>query len=178
MTKTYYTPDEKVAALQRLRENMGDLPLTSRQLSIPERTLRTWRQDYRAFKTLMVREDGVSPAASEPVDQPPHTDTHQPLTADAAADEFENLRLQLMDQVMQLSADFPDSMESATHRASAIARLLTWVFKLDEIIPSMRPVQEYVYRVEYKDPDGSLHPTPPWQRHKSVASSSESGEKS
>jgi transposase-like protein len=163
MTRTHYTPEQKAAALARLRANMGDLTLTSQQLSIPPRTLRDWRQHYHAFKSLV----NTSPAASEPVDPPPpSTINPPPLSAEVAANEFEQLRTQLMTQIMELTADFPDSMESATMRASAISRLLTWVFKLDEIIPAMRPKGEFVYRVEYKHPDGNIRNYPPWQRPK------------
>lgn len=160
MTRTHYTPEQKVAALERLRENMGDVSLTAQQLTIPPRTLREWRQQYHAFKALIKS----SPAASEPADPPPPSMTNPPLSAATAVPEFEQLRTQLMNQIMQLTAAFPDSMESATMRATAISRLLTWVFKLDEIIPAMRPKGEYVYRVEYKHPDGNIRNYPPWQR--------------
>lgn len=135
-----YTDDERAQALERLDTNRGDLHLTSAETGISVGTLRQWKR--RSYKN-----------------------------ADQVVEEsLKYLQEQLIDNAVKLA----ESLEAATvdaplnHRAAALGQLIDRIIKLAERIP--QAVQrEQVIRIEYRDPDGSIHSTPYWSRGDSAS---------
>ena len=130
-----YTDDERAQALERLEANRGDFHLTSAELGISVRALRQWKRLY------------------------------QKTTEQVVEDSLKYLQEQLIDNAVKLA----ESLEAATvdaplnHRAAALGQLIDRIIKLAERIP--QAVQrEQVIRIEYRDPDGSIHSTPYWAR--------------
>jgi hypothetical protein len=93
-------------------------------------------------------------------------DTEQ--AADSAEQVTEALR-QLQRQLLSLALELVDGLEESipdaplNQRIAALKTLLDSVLKLEERMPQPE-IQEKVYRIEYKYPDGTIHPTPPWAK--------------
>jgi hypothetical protein len=133
-----YTDDERAQALERLDANRGDFHLTSAETGISVGTLRQWKRRSHKNAEQIVEE---------------------------SLKYLKYLQEQLIDNAVKLA----ESLEAATvdaplnHRAAALGQLIDRIIKLAERIP--QAVQrEQVIRIEYRDPDGSIHSTPYWAR--------------
>ncbi|MBC8170324.1 MAG: hypothetical protein H7X77_01570 [Anaerolineae bacterium] len=157
--KQIYTDDQREDILICLWDNFDDIPLTSHQTGVPQRTLREWRAAY-----LAANPDFQPPGAPTFADPPKNISAAAAANAAEVADQFILLREKLMQQIFTLVSEVSDKAGDASFRAIAIARLLDRVHKLDTLIPALRPPphEENVYRVEYLYPDGSVHDNPPW----------------
>lgn len=129
-----YSTDDKARALAALDANNGNLRKTSAQTGIPFETLRTWKQK---------REQ-----------------------SEAERDSIQRLRKQLVDNALKLAEELKDANGSVTfnQRATALNQLVDKIIKLAEKIPEEDGQPEKVVRIEYVDPDGTVHPSPRWAR--------------
>ncbi|NWG15492.1 MAG: transposase [Chloroflexi bacterium] len=139
MHRRRYTAAEKQAALARLRENSGNVRITSAETGINPRTLRAWAQRQQSAP--------APPPESEPVEA--------------------RLRDLLMDNILRLADSLEATIDDAplNQRASALAQLIDRLLKLADKLPDEQ--RDHVLRMEYVDPDGSVHATPPWARERS-----------
>jgi hypothetical protein len=78
---------------------------------------------------------------------------------------LELLRQRLAQNALLLADTLDDAIAEAplNQRAAALGLLIDRLIKLDAWQPQERP--EGVIRIEYQDPDGSVHQTPPWARN-------------
>jgi transposase-like protein len=139
MHRKRYTEAEKRAALARLHENSGNVRLTSAETGVSPRTLRTWAQRQQSAP--------APPVESEPVEA--------------------RLRDLLMDNILRLADSLEATIDDAplNQRASALAQLIDRLLKLAHKLSDEQ--RQHVLRMEYVDPDGSVHPSPPWARERS-----------
>lgn len=78
-------------------------------------------------------------------------------------EQLARLRAQLIAAAEALAATLPDAIADAplNQRATALNGLIDRILKLAAQEP---PSGDRVIRIEYEDPDGSIHDTPPWAR--------------
>lgn len=129
-----YTEAEKAAALERLAAS-GSFTRVSRETGIPASTLRGWAR--RAS----------SATAPGPTDAEALAQLQQALIRDAV--------------VLALSLDEVIDAAPLGQRAAALNQLIDKILKLADRLPAG---SEQVIRIEYSDPDGTTHQTPPWAR--------------
>jgi hypothetical protein len=167
---THYTAIERIHALRRLKENYGDVPLTSLQTRIPERTLYTWKRQFRREENLdaNLRQEKTTAAAAAAADlsmadtqmETPNASTH------AAEEDTENEYVRFRDNLIQhidtLLQTLSDDPDLAHRRAIALTRLLDKVVTLGALVKQTQPI---TIRYEFRQFDGSLAPTPPFQVH-------------
>lgn len=81
-------------------------------------------------------------------------------------DPMQRLRQQLIDNALKLAEKLKDANGSVTfnQRATALNQMVDKIIKLAEKIPEEGDTQEKVLRIEYVDPDGTVHPSPRWAR--------------
>jgi hypothetical protein len=136
-----YTPEEKDHALELLIANNGDLSLTSAETGIPVRTLENWRRA------------GVLP--------PPVTAPPPPPMPDDRLEALEDIQQQMLREARNLAYSLREAVADAplSQRVAALAQLLDRIIKLNTQLPG--PTKETVFRIEYIDPEGHAHSTPP-----------------
>lgn len=77
-------------------------------------------------------------------------------------DSLAKTALRLMDALDEESI----AAAPLNQRAAALGIVLDRLLKVEQQLPAPQgEPQEYVYRVEYKYPDGSIHSTPHWARN-------------
>lgn len=137
-----YTQEEKDQALELLIANNGDLSLTSAETGIPIRTLENWRRA------------GVLPP---PVISPPPP----PPIPDDRLEALEDIQQQMLREARNLAYSLRETVADAplNQRVAALAQLLDRIIKLNTQLPN--PTKETVFRIEYIDPEGHVHATPP-----------------
>lgn len=142
-----YTTEQKNHAITCLKQNEGDLTLTSIQTGIPRRTLYDWKRQLNQPE---------SPSTQKNFDPPPPP--HAKAGQQQKIDEIKALR----DRLMQRLKDLAYSMDDDPQITIAISRLLDRLIKLDQYIAQLAP-PEKVIRVEYQYVDGTVHNMPPWE---------------
>jgi transposase-like protein len=135
-----YTLEDKIAALDKLKSNGGNIALTALQLEIPERTLYNWRRQ-RSLRQIWQRQSSPLP----PPEIPAFDDDLQAL-------HF--LRAQIMKELVSLSTMLNDDADLTTprERVTLMSQLLDRLMKLDAHLKPYIPVEQ-VIRFEYSDPD-------------------------
>ena len=163
-----YTENEKQYALRRLNENYGDVPLTSLQTRFPERTLYDWKRKFRLQENLdrNLQQEKITAAAATAANHsvavPPDTDT-VPANADQQLQsEYGRFRANLIQHIDTLLQTLSDDPDLAHRRAIALSRLLDKVITLESLLKQQQP---RIIRYEFRQYDGSLKPTPPFQVH-------------
>jgi transposase-like protein len=129
-----YTAAEKSHAIEQL-EKSGDLRQTSLQTGIPVQRLRHWERQARERQ------------------------------AQQEAALLDRLRRKLLTEAETLVEALAERIESAplNQCASTLNVVIEKYLKLREYAPQLES-REQVIRIEYVDPDGSLHQTPYWAR--------------
>jgi hypothetical protein len=137
-----------------LERNNGDIPLTSIQTGVPERTLRYWRQTWQPTSAAMPQISRQRPDLRSLL--PPEI---ADLENAKEADVFKFLREQLMQALLEMVTTFVDEMDDATfhQRVTALTRLIDRFPKVTSWLPQD---SSQVVRIVYQDPDGS-YLTPP-----------------
>ncbi len=138
-----YTPQEKEHALQCFVANDSDVSLTSAQTGIPVRTLENWRRAGIL----------VHPTLPPPPPAPP--------IAPDDLDALRDLQHQMLREAYNLVHSIEDAIEDAplSQRVAALAQLIDRIMKLSSQLPN--PSRQSVIRIEYVDPEGYVHSTPP-----------------
>lgn len=141
-----YTPEEKSAALEVLAAS-GSIAFASRQTGIPERTLHTWRHQQLLAADQQRRHSPLPP----------------PLQFDDDLEALAFMRKQIMQELVNLSADLPDGLgvSSPYQRVLLMSHLLDRLMKLDAHLQPYT-ISNTVRRIEYVYPDQSVHNVPPW----------------
>jgi hypothetical protein len=115
--------------------------------------------DVHDPKNTKPNDDGSNP-------MPTLCDTHDDQTNQLHS--LQNVRDSLTRTALHLMEALDEESIAAAplnQRATALGIVLDRLLKVEQQLPTPpTEPQEYVYRVEYKDPDGSLHPTPSWAR--------------
>lgn len=149
-----YSEQEKNAALNRLDENFGNVPITAQQTGIPTRTLYHWkRQHYRSdFKNT------DDPPANllhkkNPV-PPPQTATNLPFN------QYAYIYERLINHANHLIDTLMDDPATTHLRISALSRLLDRIIKFAPLVHAHDPAP--TINIVYTHPDGSLQDSPPW----------------
>ncbi|MCY4071574.1 MAG: hypothetical protein OXG60_09745 [Chloroflexi bacterium] len=157
-----YTDAQKQEALGMIK--LGDsISFVHFSTGIPERTLRSWRNELRqqancqtAEKTFSAAACRQSGAGAPTQDQPGNQDEHE---ENDDYDDFVYIREQLMKHARQIAADLqPDELDSS-RRILALSRILDRIQWLDEVLPGRIPQQ--TIRVEHYY-DGEVQEHPPW----------------
>jgi hypothetical protein len=94
------------------------------------------------------------------------TETEQAAdSAEQVTEVLKQLQRQLLDLALEIVNEMEESIADAplNQQVAALKAILDSVLKLEERMP--RDEKEgSVIRLEYIDPDGSIHQTPPWAR--------------
>jgi len=167
MSKRYH-PDHKALALKFLDLNNGNIVRTSQETAIPPRTLSAWRLE-RQRAVQLLHEFKFAQQQQQPPSQPPLDDAVEALPIsdnDEFAGDLEDLRQQLMKDAFGLAASLSTDILDApfNQRSAALTQIIDRVMKLTVMMPPPNNEHEQVIRIEYIDPDGSLHNTPVWKR--------------
>lgn len=161
-----YSDEEKELILQTLDDNYGNVTLTALQTDIPIRTL----QDWKRHRKLLALKHGNALPRVLPRKKNEARQQQQQQTTDNDTDEAEEeneyayIRKRLMEHINNLLETLTDDPDTAHLRINALSRLLDRVIKLEQLVND-DPTCEKVIRIEYKDPDGSIHSTPMWNRN-------------
>ena len=163
---THYTDNEKIYALRRLKENYGDVPLTSLQTRIPERTLYTWKRQFQQEENLdaKLRQKKITAAAAAADLTMPdveHKESNEDTTNEVEH-EYVRFRENLIRHIDTLLRTLSDDPDLAHRRAIALTRLMDKVITLESLVTKNQPI---TIRYEFRQFDGSLAPTPPFQVH-------------
>lgn len=132
-----YTDQDKRAALNSLRANDGDYHQTSTETGIRAETLKKWE--------LAEREQRI----------------------EQLQDTVQDLHLQLAHNALHLAQAIDGAVDGAplNQLSTALGTVIDRFLKIEEHLSQFREQShEKVIRVEYKDPDGSIHNTPLWAR--------------
>jgi hypothetical protein len=163
-----YTENEKQHALLRLKQNYGDVPLTSLQTRFPERTLYDWKRKLRLQTNLdrnlqQKKITAAAATAANPDNQlPAQPDTAPPPDSPEPPHEYLRFRANLVQHIDTLLQTLSDDPDLAHRRAIALTRLLDKVITLESLVKERQPI---TIRYEFRQYDGSLKPTPPFQVH-------------
>jgi hypothetical protein len=164
---TRYTNDPKTYALRRLKENHGDVPLTSLQTRIPERTLYDWKRKLRLQENLNthLQQENITAAAATAANSAMPDGAHDESSEDTDKEtehEYVRFREHLIRHIDTLLRTLSDDPDLAHRRAIALTRLLDKVIALESLVTKNQPI---TIRYEFRQFDGSLAPTPPFQVH-------------
>ena len=132
-----YTEEDKRAALDLLHRNGGDTKATSAETGIRVPTLKKWAQSQRAQQMERLHEN------------------------------VQDLHLQLARNALHLAQAIDGAIDGAplNQLATALGTVIDRFLKIEEHLSQLDDqTSEQVIRVEYKDPDGSIHNTPLWAR--------------
>lgn len=132
-----YTEEDKRAALDNLNLNKGDFQTTSAETGIRVPTLKKWAQAQRAQQMEHLHEN------------------------------VQDLHLQLAQSALHLAQAIDGAIDGAplNQLTSALGTVIDRFLKIEEHLSQLDDqTSEQVIRVEYKDPDGSIHSTPLWAR--------------
>ena len=105
------------------------------------------------------------------------TETEQ---ATDSAEQVTEVMKQLQRQLLDLALEIVNEMEEAiadaplNQQVAALKAILDSVLKLEARMPR-DDKDGSVIRIEYIDPDGSIHQTPPWTRQNSESESEVQG---
>ena len=149
----HYTPAEKANALIHLHMNGGDIPYTSRQLGISERTLFYWRRNWYA-------ENLQQQSPSLQIERPDFKDD---------LDALAYLRKQIMAELLNMADSFRDGTIFATpaQRIHLLSQLLDRLMKLDAHLKPYGPPQTVSFRFTWdcglylRTPEGYIGPFTP-----------------
>lgn len=163
------------------------MALTSEITGIPSRTLNRWRREQRSRRQLareqLLQEQESAAAAAESRRRQAEAQLRQlrkqraELLGDSRARgaarpdnpqaRLEELALvQLLDEATQLADSLGEAIDDAPlgQRATALNQLLDKILRILALLPRQ---EEVLVRVEFQDPDGTTHSTPPWARNDS-----------
>lgn len=84
-------------------------------------------------------------------------------TAEQVTEVLKQLQRQLLDLALEIVNEMEEAIADAplNQQVAALKAILDSVLKLEDRMPQTE-LQEKVYRIEYKYPDGTIHRTPPW----------------
>jgi transposase-like protein len=141
MSRRNYTDAEKQQILGRLLVNGGDIPLTSAQTGVPDRTLVRWKTKYLA-PTPPPPPSANGYGTPHPAIPP----SIPPIAADAAQ-ALRDLQHQMMEEASYLTAAIRPAIAEASlsQRVIALTRLVDRIYKLAFQLPN---TQDDLY-VEY-----------------------------
>lgn len=147
-----YSDTQKTEALDHLDANFGNVTLTAIQTGIPSRTLYEWKRQRK------LRRQQAEPPLLHKKNAVPQ---QQNATNDDESDsgEYTRIRSRLMQHLEHLLDSLTDDPDTAHLRIIAVTRLLDRVVKLD---PLAGNEHEQVIRIEYVQPDGTVHNSSPW----------------
>ena len=152
-----YSPETKIAALERLHMCNGNIARASFETGIPERTLHTWRR--QAWLEYQRRRPPTPPL-------PPLEDTPEQKRLEADFNALRSVRDQIMQEISNLAPSVTAGLELASpyHRVLILSQLLDRLLKLDSRIPPDVPSAWQGVLFAYQDSDGSIHTTPEHER--------------
>lgn len=147
MSQRNYTPEEKAYALTEIRLSRNNIALVSARTGIPERTLREWRRLQRI-------ENGLPP------DPTPAAAANQFAETSEA---IQHVYDQFVAELVNISDTLPEILSTASpyNQLMTLMRMIDRLEKLQMMVP---PPPRQTIRIEYVDPDGSVHAKPPWER--------------
>ena len=184
MTGRHYRPEVRAAVLKCIEALDGSVALTSEISGIPTRTLNRWRREQRSRRQLareqLLQEKDSAAAAAEKRRRQAEAQLQQlrqqrtALLGDGSARRagrpdnpharLEELALvQLLDEATHLADSLGEAIDDAPlgQRATALNQLLDKILRILALLPRQ---EEVLVRVEFQDPDGTAHSTPPWAR--------------
>ena len=184
MTGRHYRPEIRAAALKCLEALDGSVALTSEISGIPTRTLNRWRREQRsrrqlAREQLLQEQDSAAGAAEKRRRQAEaqlrqlrqqraarldDSGARRAGRPDSPQARLEELALvQLLDEATHLADSLGEAIDDAPlgQRATALNQLLDKILRILALLPRQ---EEVLVRVEFQDPDGTAHSTPPWAR--------------
>ena len=187
MTGRHYRPEIRAAALECIEALDGSVALTSELSGIPTRTLNRWRREQRSRRQLareqLLQEKDSGAAAAESRRRQAEAQLRQlrkqraallggsgarrATVADNPRARLEELALvQLLDEATLLADSLGEAIDDAPlgQRATALNHLLDTILRILALLPRQ---EEVLVRVEFQDPDGTAHSTPPWARSNS-----------
>ncbi len=132
MPYRYYTDQQKQQILDRLRANQGDIPRTTAETSVNERTLLRWR-----------REAGIEPNLVT-LSMPTTTSTTTTTTSShyvndsAILDALRDSQAQMLTLMQKLLTSIPTAIHEAplNQQVAALAQLTDRVIRLAAQLPS------------------------------------------
>ena len=148
-----YSETFKREVLTRVEADPSDLVAIARELDVPSSTIHSWRR-RAAAKEAAARATAEEPSLTEP---------------DLALLDG-RLRQLMVDATYALALAIRDSTGSAplNQLATAFGLMIDRLLRLDALAvlaaQAPAPGDEQVIRIEYLDPDGSVHKSPPWAR--------------
>jgi transposase-like protein len=156
-----YTDEQRLEALDLLDVNRNNVALTSIQTGIPERTLREWRRQDRIQRHLPP--DPLPAAAAEAFERE-FTETSEAI---------QWIQDRFIQELVKLTQTLPEILSTASpyHQLLTLMHMIDRIEKLQTLVPQSD--NHPSIRLEFVDPDGSIHPTPYWQRPKKENASPE-----
>lgn len=156
-----YSPEEKDVALSILDEQAGDFKQASVKSGIPVESLRRWakqRQIQQTENALAALDHNLEILRERASGQ----------DDDAEEIPLVVIRKQMLSSAFTLAISLRAGLEETplNHRANALNQLVDKILRMAELLPEN---SEQVIRIEYLDPDGSIHSTPYWARENSEA---------
>ncbi|MEQ8674174.1 MAG: hypothetical protein RLP44_08865 [Aggregatilineales bacterium] len=151
-----YTQEEVLEALTLIGLNGGSVPLTAMQTAIPERTLYRWKKEQNTGNANFWQKKNPAPLpTADPIKLPA-------LSAETLENPYGIIRERLLAHILHLTENLTHHPYELQAVAMAVTRMIDRLIKLEALDDRYQP--EQVIRVEYKDPDGSIHNTPMWRR--------------
>lgn len=146
-----YTDEQRIDALALLYHNRYNIALTSRQTGIPERTLREWRR--------LQRHDHCEPPMMNIIKA-----AEQAVRFENPGDALNHVYSVFLQELAQAADKLPQLLygQSPLQQLQTMMKIIDRLELLKMLI-SDTPVEQIV-RIEYVDPDGSVHANPYYQR--------------
>ncbi len=156
-----YSQEEKDVALSIFDEQAGVFKQASVKSGIPVESLRRWvkQRQIQQTENAMAALDHNLEILRERANRQDDGTEEIPLVM---------VRQQMLSSALTLAISLRAGLEETpwNHRANALNQLVDKILKMAELLPEN---SGQVIRIEYLDPDGSIHSTPYWARENSDA---------
>ncbi len=172
-----YSEAFKRQAVKRMTADPHHIPALARELDVARTLLYAWRKQYTVppFSPLPEGEGDERPevrASDEGPEVSAAADAALPSSRPrGAAEGGVELRQILLDIALDLARAIRETTASAplNQLSAALGLVIDRLLRLEALAPrSATPAGQEVIRIEYLDPDGTPHSTPPWARDDSA----------
>lgn len=161
-----YSDDFKRQAVARMAASPGEVPALADELGVSRTLLYRWRRHYAAL--LSPPRYAVERGPGGEVSVPPGGEISAgPPDDQSLSDQNQRLRQLLLDTAIALVHAIRETTGSAplNQLSAALGLVIDRLLKLEALAPrAPGPAGEEVIRIEYVDPDGTSHKSPPWAR--------------
>ena len=172
-----YSDDFKRQAVARMTASPGEVPALADELGVTRTLLYRWRKQYAA-QLVSPQPVGEGPGVRAATEGLGVSAIAEGVTATSEPSAIEpdpvlhdaRLRRLMVDATYALALAIRDSTGSAplNQLATAFGLMIDRLLRLDALAvlaaQAPAPGDEQVIRIEYGDPDGSVHLSPPWAR--------------